>query len=398
MRNCTTFLPLLMSLFFNIKCSPISQPGYENPQYAAVRNVPTLTYKPQQIHFKPAAQPTRAQFEGKAEGLQYYSSQQPQQPQQQKSSQAIQAPGYGPVRQVFVPTNQPQYSARYQQPQPQKPTKQTEEEDEEQDGDYDKSNANSWRKELKFPEPDLRKSSQKNELLDLQPNPSYQFGFDVQDDQFTNYQTRKEERDGKRITGSYSVVDADGYIRTVKYTADPKEGFKAEVSREPTDIKIKIPKPLPQYQNLPRQHPQPQQQQQQPARTHQPQYIQIKEVWTAGRFCDFKGCEFTKTPQVWPRQVRGWFWAGTHTRLGPFVDTITTDWAHEPGKFRQPDGKSYNASGKDESCLAMINKPHVKGTHWHDEECSLRKPFICEESDILLRHVEDGYFDYEENS
>ncbi|KAH1002383.1 hypothetical protein HUJ04_008475 [Dendroctonus ponderosae] len=340
MRNCTTFLPLLMSLFFNIKCSPISQPGYENPQYAAVRNVPTLTYKPQQIHFKPAAQPTRAQFEGKAEGLQYYSSQQPQQPQQQKSSQAIQAPGYGPVRQVFVPTNQgprqidpnyydqvvkaqqqqqpivqrrpqpqatqqhnnypqqvkyvpqpqqvkyvsqPQYSARYQQPQPQKPTKQTEEEDEEQDGDYDKSKANSWRKELKFPEPDLRKSSQKNELLDLQPNPSYQFGFDVQDDQFTNYQTRKEERDGKRITGSYSVVDADGYIRTVKYTADPKEGFKAEVSREPTDIKIKIPKPLPQYQNLPRQHPQPQQQQQQPARTHQPQYIQVGSQRVAQR-------------------------------------------------------------------------------------------------------------------
>lgn len=63
----------------------------------------------------------------------------------------------------------------------------------------------------------------------LQPNPSYQFGFDVKDDQFTNYQTRKEERDGKTITGSYSVVDADGYIRTVKYTADPKEGFKAEV-------------------------------------------------------------------------------------------------------------------------------------------------------------------------
>lgn len=111
-----------MSLFFNIKCAPVSQPGYENPQYAAVPNVPTLTYKPQQIHYKPAgkmrfstpithflvfflitAQPTRAQYEGKAEGLQYYSS---QQPQQQKSSQSIQAPGYGPVRQVFVPTNQ----------------------------------------------------------------------------------------------------------------------------------------------------------------------------------------------------------------------------------------------------------------------------------------------------
>lgn len=29
------------------------------------------------------------------------------------------------------------------------------------------------------------------------------------------------------------MVDADGYIRTVKYTADPKEGFKAEVIINP---------------------------------------------------------------------------------------------------------------------------------------------------------------------
>lgn len=271
-------LPLLMSFFFNVKCVPISQPGYENAQYVSAQNVPSLAYKPQQIQYKPAGQA------GRAEGLQYYATQ--QQPQQ-KSPPSIQAPGYAPVRQVFVPTNQgprqvdpnyydqvikaqqqtaarspapqqvvyqpqqqvkyvpqpqpikyapqPQYSAKYQQPRPQSPQKQ--EEDEEEEGDYD-------------------------------PNPSYQFGFDVKDDQFTNYQTRKEERDGKTITGSYSVVDADGYIRTVKYTADPKEGFKAEVSREPTDIKIKIPKPQPQYQALPRQ---PVQQQ----RTHQPQYIQV---------------------------------------------------------------------------------------------------------------------------
>ncbi|XP_066250591.1 putative uncharacterized protein DDB_G0271606 isoform X2 [Euwallacea similis] len=295
MRNCTTLLPLLMSLFFNVKCSPISQPDYESAQYVSAQNVPTLTYKPQQIQYKQAAP--------RAEGLQYYASQQQQQ-QQQKSPPAIQTAGYAPVRQVFVPTSQgprqidpnlydqalkaaqqqatlrapapqnqqqqqivyqpqqvkyvpqpqqvkyvaqpqqvkyvaqPQYSAKYQQAQPQRPQKQGEE-DEEEEGDYD-------------------------------PNPSYQFGFDVKDDQYTNYQTRKEERDGKTITGSYSVVDADGYIRTVKYTADPKEGFKAEVSREPTDIKIKIPKPHPQYQNLPRSG-----QQQQPSRVHQPQYIQV---------------------------------------------------------------------------------------------------------------------------
>ncbi|KAH8415732.1 hypothetical protein KR222_011577 [Zaprionus bogoriensis] len=81
-------------------------------------------------------------------------------------------------------------------------------------------------------------------------NSSYQFGFDVKDDEFTNYQNRKEVRDGSVIKGSYSVVDSDGFIRTVKYTADPKEGFKAEVIREPTDIVVKIPTPAPPTQLL----------------------------------------------------------------------------------------------------------------------------------------------------
>lgn len=80
---------------------------------------------------------------------------------------------------------------------------------------------------------------------DYDPNPHYQFGFDIKDDEFTNYQQRKEQREGDKISGSYSVVDSDGYIRTVKYTADPLEGFKADVVREPTDIKIKLPVPAP---------------------------------------------------------------------------------------------------------------------------------------------------------
>ncbi|XP_046664425.1 uncharacterized protein LOC124357064 [Homalodisca vitripennis] len=92
---------------------------------------------------------------------------------------------------------------------------------------------------------------------DYDPNPAYQFSFDVKDDEFTNYQNRKEQREGDKISGSYSVVDSDGYIRTVTYTADPKEGFKADVSREPTDIRVKLPQPpsaLPQqYQQIPQQ-------------------------------------------------------------------------------------------------------------------------------------------------
>lgn len=57
----------------------------------------------------------------------------------------------------------------------------------------------------------------------FQPNAQYQFSFDISDDESTNYHNRKEQRDGEKISGSYSVVDSDGYIRTVTYTADPEE-------------------------------------------------------------------------------------------------------------------------------------------------------------------------------
>lgn len=59
----------------------------------------------------------------------------------------------------------------------------------------------------------------------LQPNAQYQFSFDISDDESTNYHNRKEQRDGEKISGSYSVVDSDGFIRTVTYTADPEEVF-----------------------------------------------------------------------------------------------------------------------------------------------------------------------------
>lgn len=73
------------------------------------------------------------------------------------------------------------------------------------------------------------KTQKTNPHLQFQTPASYKFGFDVTDDQNTNYQNRQEQRDGNKISGSYSVVDSDGFIRTVTYTADPKEGFKAEV-------------------------------------------------------------------------------------------------------------------------------------------------------------------------
>ncbi|ODN03781.1 Larval cuticle protein A3A [Orchesella cincta] len=85
------------------------------------------------------------------------------------------------------------------------------------------------------------------------PNPQYNFSFDIKDDELTNYQNRQEERDGQTIKGSYSVVDPDGYVRTVTYTADPKNGFQAKVTREPTDVKIKFPVPTEAPQQAPEQ-------------------------------------------------------------------------------------------------------------------------------------------------
>jgi len=86
------------------------------------------------------------------------------------------------------------------------------------------------------------------------PNPQYNFSFDVKDDELTNYQNRQEERDNGVIKGSYSVVDPDGYVRTVTYTADSKNGFQAKVTREPTDVKVKFPVPTPAPQEQQQQY------------------------------------------------------------------------------------------------------------------------------------------------
>ncbi|KAL4706407.1 hypothetical protein ACJJTC_004177 [Scirpophaga incertulas] len=173
---------------------------------------------PRPIAAVPARLPYSVQSEGHYQPQQQYQSQQQYQPQQQYQSQ----PQYRP---------QPQY-------QPQRQQEQREPED------YD-------------------------------PHPSYQFGFDVNDDQYTNYQNRKEQRDGDVIKGSYSVVDSDGFVRTVTYTADPKEGFKAEVSRQPTDIVVKIPTPKPQLLQSPVAHSQPRPQPQQAP--HPQQYYRYEQ-------------------------------------------------------------------------------------------------------------------------
>lgn len=43
--------------------------------------------------------------------------------------------------------------------------------------------------------------------------------------------SQHETRDGGNVKGQYSLVEADGSIRTVDYTADDVHGFNAVVSK-----------------------------------------------------------------------------------------------------------------------------------------------------------------------
>ncbi|XP_017844935.1 larval cuticle protein A2B-like [Drosophila busckii] len=71
------------------------------------------------------------------------------------------------------------------------------------------------------------------------PHPQYKFAYDVQDSLSGDSKSQVEERDGDVVRGEYSLVDADGYKRTVQYTSDPANGFNAVVNRVPLDHVIK---------------------------------------------------------------------------------------------------------------------------------------------------------------
>lgn len=59
----------------------------------------------------------------------------------------------------------------------------------------------------------------------------YEFAYGVADPHTGDYHSQKESRDGYLTQGEYSVHEADGTIRTVKYTADKHNGFNAIVER-----------------------------------------------------------------------------------------------------------------------------------------------------------------------
>jgi len=68
--------------------------------------------------------------------------------------------------------------------------------------------------------------------------PKYNFAYHVSDAHTGDFKTQTEERDGDYVKGRYTLLEPDGTRRVVDYTADPRNGFNAVVSKEgrPRDV------------------------------------------------------------------------------------------------------------------------------------------------------------------
>ncbi|KAG5870473.1 hypothetical protein JTB14_030327 [Gonioctena quinquepunctata] len=57
----------------------------------------------------------------------------------------------------------------------------------------------------------------------------YSFSYGVKDQHTGDFKEQWEKKDGDKVTGHYSLLEADGSVRTVDYTADKESGFNAVV-------------------------------------------------------------------------------------------------------------------------------------------------------------------------
>lgn len=65
----------------------------------------------------------------------------------------------------------------------------------------------------------------------MQSEPNYHFNYGVKDLHTGDLKSQWEHREGDVVKGSYSLMEPDGSIRTVDYTADSRNGFNAVVSK-----------------------------------------------------------------------------------------------------------------------------------------------------------------------
>lgn len=70
-----------------------------------------------------------------------------------------------------------------------------------------------------------------DEVVDYHSYPKYHYNYGVSDAHTGDVKSQHEVRDGDVVKGSYSLVEPDGSVRTVEYTADDHNGFNAVVSK-----------------------------------------------------------------------------------------------------------------------------------------------------------------------
>ncbi|KAK9869671.1 hypothetical protein WA026_003419 [Henosepilachna vigintioctopunctata] len=69
--------------------------------------------------------------------------------------------------------------------------------------------------------------------VDYIARPDYSYAYGVQDLPNGNTHVHKESRNGDVVRGEYRVLQADGFVRIVRYIADAENGFQATVEYEP---------------------------------------------------------------------------------------------------------------------------------------------------------------------
>lgn len=69
--------------------------------------------------------------------------------------------------------------------------------------------------------------------FNIQDDSNYDVAYSVSDMTTGDIKTHQETRRGDEVQGQYTIVDSDGFQRRVNYRANDRDGFDAEVKREP---------------------------------------------------------------------------------------------------------------------------------------------------------------------
>jgi len=123
----------------------------------------------------------------------------------------------------------------------------------------------------------------------------------------------------------------------------------------------------------------------------------LNSIWTSGRLCNFKGCN---AKHLQPRHINGWFWSGSGKTIAA-TNSTPPGWPQTPwsrsgyiGQFLdghpvpQPDNAEYllnKSPVTQEACVSVNNNWYSDGITWHDTACYHKKPFVCEDSEQLMR-------------